>query len=347
MARYLEVDLANTFARASFVAAGGSPEERGAMAIHILLSGLLKINRMFKIDHMAFCLEGRSWRRKVDPKYKANRDAKRAAMTVREQAEQEAMYAISNDFMEFLTTDTNVTVLQHKDCEADDFIARFIQLHPNDEHIILSSDSDFRQLLADNVVICDVPNKRYFTNATTSMINITSFDREFKTEIVDDPEYFLFKKIIRGDSSDNIFSAYPRVRENGTKNKIGIRQAYEDKDTQGFDWQNFTQQVWYSAEFNDAFDPEVDDEDKRYIQIPNKVLDCYNHNKTLIDLREQPNEIKAAMDAVIVESVQKDPVSKIGFKFGKFCQKHDLRRISEQIVPFANMMGSRYGNSKV
>ena len=39
----------------------------------------------------------------------------------------------------------------------------------------------------------------------------------------------LFEKCMRGDTSDNVFSAYPGVRTKGTKNKVGLIEAYEDK----------------------------------------------------------------------------------------------------------------------
>ena len=35
-----------------------------------------------------------------------------------------------------------------------------------------------------------------------------------------DTEWLVFEKSMRGDPSDNIFSAYPGVRTKGTKNKI-------------------------------------------------------------------------------------------------------------------------------
>ena len=44
-----------------------------------------------------------------------------------------------------------IVQLQHKNCEADDFIARWIQKSSNDKHVIPSSDSDFYQLLNNNV----------------------------------------------------------------------------------------------------------------------------------------------------------------------------------------------------
>ena len=42
-------------------------------------------------------------------------------------------------------------MLQNPEAEADDMIARWVQLHPKEKHIIVSSDSDFYQLISDNV----------------------------------------------------------------------------------------------------------------------------------------------------------------------------------------------------
>ena len=36
---------------------------------------------------------------------------------------------------------------------------------------------------------------------------------------------------MRGDTSDNVFSAYPGVRVKGTKNKVGLQDAFEDKES--------------------------------------------------------------------------------------------------------------------
>ena len=33
---------------------------------------------------------------------------------------------------------------------------------------------------------------------------------------------------MRGDSTDNVFSAYPGVRTKGTRNKVGLQEAFED-----------------------------------------------------------------------------------------------------------------------
>ena len=47
-----------------------------------------------------------------------------------------------------------------------------------------------------------------------------------------DPEWLLFEKCMRGDTSDNVFSAYPGVRKKGTKNKVGLLKHIADQRAQ-------------------------------------------------------------------------------------------------------------------
>ena len=140
---YLLVDAANLFFRARHVIRSGDPEERVAMSYHIILASVLKQWRERSGRHVVFCFEGRSWRKDVYRPYKANRSEARAAQTPKEQEEDELFWKSFDDFREYLETKTNVSVLQHSQVEADDLIARWIDLHPEHNHIIVSSDSDF------------------------------------------------------------------------------------------------------------------------------------------------------------------------------------------------------------
>ena len=54
----------------------------------------------------------------------------------------------------------------------------------------------------------------------------------------------LFEKCMRGDTSDNVFSAYPRCPKKGTRNKVGLIEAFEDKNTKGYNWNNMMLQRW-------------------------------------------------------------------------------------------------------
>ena len=72
---------------------------------------------------------------------------KNLEMHLLQQEEEKVFWETFDAFKEFVTTKTNCTVLQHSQLEADDLIAGWIQLHPEDEHVIVSTDGDFAQLI--------------------------------------------------------------------------------------------------------------------------------------------------------------------------------------------------------
>ena len=69
------------------------------------------------------------------------------AMTEKEKEENEVFWEVYDDFLDFINTKTNCTVLRNPRAEADDLIAGWVKEHPNDDHVIISSDSDFAQLI--------------------------------------------------------------------------------------------------------------------------------------------------------------------------------------------------------
>ena len=150
--KYALIDTANTFFRARHVASRGSDAwEKVGMAIHLTMSSVNQIQRMFGIDHVVFCLEGRSWRKDFYTPYKAHRKLDESAMTEHEVEENKMFWETYEAFTTFLREKTNTSVLRVPNAEADDIIARFVALHPDDEHFIISSDTDFVQLIAENV----------------------------------------------------------------------------------------------------------------------------------------------------------------------------------------------------
>ena len=147
---YILVDTANTFFRARHVVRG-SIDDKVGMALHITLAGVKKAWNDFDADHVVFCLEGRSWRKDFYEPYKANRQVARDKMTVTESEEDKIFWEIFDEFKDFVTDKTNCTVMRHHELEADDLIAGWVQAHPNDNHVIISTDGDFAQLIAPNV----------------------------------------------------------------------------------------------------------------------------------------------------------------------------------------------------
>ena len=318
---FILVDTANTFFRARHVIKGDADTKLG-MAMHITLNAIKKAWQDFDGAHVVFCLEGRSWRKDHYAPYKRNRQATRAAMTQKQQEEDKLFWETFDKFKEFISTKTNCTVLQHPQLEADDLIAGFIQSHPDADHVIISTDSDFVQLIAPNV-------KQYNGVAETLTTHTGIFDKKGRLVVdsktkepksVPDPEWLLFEKCIRGDTSDNVFSAYPGVR------KTKMKEAFEDRNSKGFAWNNLMLQRW------------VDHEGKEH-----KVLDDYNRNVQLIDLTAQPVAIKTIIKETIEVQTQ-DPknVDQVGIRLLKFCNLFDLQRVADNIQQYAQPFQARY-----
>jgi len=276
-----------------------------------------------------FCLEGRSWRKDYYPPYKRNRQDARAAHNEREQEEERVFWEAFDTFKTFVTEKTNCTVIQNPQLEADDLIAGWIQRHPNDNHVIISTDTDFLQLIAPNV-------KQYNGVSETTITHEGYFDAKGKSVIdkktqvakpAPNPEWLLFEKCMRGDTSDNVFSAYPGVRTKGTSKKVGLTEAFEDRKAKGFSWNNLMLQRW------------TDHEGKEH-----RVLEDYERNRQLIDLSQQPQDIKNVINSTIDGAItlNKD-VNQVGVKLMKFCGLYDLKKISDQAQIYAEPLNARYG----
>lgn len=326
--RYLLVDTANTFFRARHTAHRQADTwDRLGFAIHTTLGSINKCWRDQRADHVVICLEGRSWRKDFYEPYKKNRAVARAALTEKEAEEDKLFWETFDALKEFLANKTNCTVLQHENLEADDLIAGWIQSHPQDHHTIVSSDTDFHQLLADNV--------NQYNGIADELHTIQGiFDKKGKAVIdkktkeaktIPDPKWILFEKCMRGDSSDNVFSAYPGVRRKGSKNKVGLEEAFADKDTKGFAWNNLMLQRWTDHNGEE-----------------HRVLDDYNRNVTLVDLSAQPDDVKVKIAETIAENAQPLNRPMIGAQFLKFCGKYDLVKMSEQADQFVRFLEASY-----
>ena len=316
--KFLVVDISHLYNRAKFVAHGNDMEEQIGMVFHIILHSIKLAGKKFNTDHVVIACDGRSWRKEFDKDYKANRAAKQAEQTPKEREDNNLFFAAFDEFKTYLKEKTNCTVLHHMKCEADDFVAAFIQSHPDDHHILVSGDTDFYQLLAPNVTIFDGLNKKTITlESVIDEKNKVVLDKKTKLPLKIDPEYSLFLKIIRGDGSDNVFSAFPGVRE--TK----LIKAYADRHTQGYEWCNLMSSRW-----------------KHHSGVEYVVRDRYAHNQILIDLTKQPDNIKQIMAENIAEAYDMKksiPGRDLGFSFMKLCSKYNLEQLGKNPTDIIEM----------
>lgn len=321
--KYILVDTANTFFRARHVVANGDLDTKIGLALHITLNSIKKAWNDFGGDHVVFCLEGRSWRKDYYPKYKANRKITREKFTPAEEEADKEFWEAFDTFTTFVANKTNCTVLQNERLEADDLIAGWVQSHPDDKHIIISSDSDFAQLISPTV-----SQYNGITEVTTTIDGYldkkgdTVIDKKTKEpKAPPDPEWLLFEKCMRGDSSDNVFSAFPKVR----KNKL--IEAFEDRKNKGFVWNNIMLSKWVDHEGNE-----------------HRVKEDYERNRQLIDLTQQPDGVKEHIFETIQKSTQNPKkIAQVGVFLLKLCHRYDLQRVKDNAQLYAEPLNARYG----
>lgn len=325
---YVLIDTANMFFRARHGAFKASDTwTKLGFALHVTMMAANKVATRFKADHVVFALEGRSWRKDFYEPYKKNRAVARAALTEQEQEEDAMFWETYDNLTKYLSTKTNCSVIRHENAEADDIIARWIALHPQDHHTIVSSDTDFVQLIAENV--------DQYNGITDELITLKGIYDAKGREVVDkktklpktipNPQWLLFEKCMRGDSSDNVFSAFPGVRTKGTKNKVGLQEAFEDKDKKGYNWNNLMLQRWTD-----------------HNGVEHRVLDDYERNCHLIDLTAQPQEIKDKVDGAIREQLSHKDIGQVGVRFMQFCGKYELNKCSEFSDQFGRWLNETY-----
>lgn len=320
MNTYLIIDTQNLFYRIRHGTPAPDTEQQLAVALHIIFASIKKVWEQFDGSHTVFCLEGRSWRKNIYPPYKANRKVLANKRTPKEIEDDGAFFELMDHFVAFINDSTNCTVLKHSEAEADDMIARWIQLHPDDRHVIISSDSDFQQLIAENVVIYNGITALLYTATGIFDKNGNIAKNKLGNELpIPNPEWLLFEKCIRGDDGDNVMSAYPGVRIKK------LLEAFNDKENKGFSWNNLMLSKWTD-----------------HNKIEHRVKDDFERNKLLIDLTRQPADLIEKFDQTIIKNIDKPLRKQVGIALMKFCNLHGLIRIENSSHDYSPCLSSAY-----
>jgi 5'-3' exonuclease len=323
-----------------------SDDMQNGMLIHMLINMIKKASEKFNPQHLVICTDGnKSWRKNIYYAYKANRIEKLQQRSPADALREERLKDVfKNDFLPFLKDSTNVSFLSCENAEADDLIARFVKTHTDDLKVILSTDNDYIQLLDENTIIYNSMEERIITKdciftadkhqplkfavkdgkVSISRTDFTLEKGEPLTPMKDWVEYALFMKCIRGDVSDNIISAFPRVRETSTKKQIGIRDAFEDRKDKGYNWQNFMNSTWT----NPLGEKKI-------------VKECYEFNRKLIDLNEIPDDLKQNIDNCINELKNKENKTGVVMNVSKYLKKWGLEKLLTEL----NLISSYFAKS--
>jgi hypothetical protein len=342
MATFCVFDVSNLVYRIASITLS---ESRGDIedAINLSLANSVRSMRVpfdkFKANHAVMCFDHFSWRKKLYETYKANRvdhDASEREIEVKN-----SIIKAINDFKTFLLDNSNSTVLCAPQCEADDMIARWIASHSNDTNIIVSSDSDFKQLVNDKVhlynattgILCSGRNVYESTEKKkpkkTDQL-VVMFGEKWKVVLDEtgspesfDPAWMLFKKIMTGDRSDNITRAAPPRTMTTT-----LKEAYNHWG--GIAWEKLmtTKRTDLAVEGSET----------------PTVAEIYERNCSLIDFSLIPDEVKAIADGEISSQISKPMKKSLGMKFMLFCREKNMISLGNDAERYVPMLSCGYVN---
>lgn len=301
--KYLVFDISNLLYRTFFVQRDEDDVTIAGLATHSALVTLNKYFKHHKPDKVVMAFDRQSWRKEytasdlcVSKKpYKGNR---RKDMTPAQTLKYERFIAHLREFEQMIAEHTTIISLYGEKLEADDVIAGFCQRFKDsddDQIVLVSSDSDMLQLLR-------YPNLTIINPADDKVQRLVDY--------ADDPLYYLFTKCIRGDSTDNVQSAYPRVHT------TRLKKAFEDP----FERVQLMKSTWTNQN-STTF----------------RVEDLYNENQLLIDLEKQPTDIRALIERSVTEALEKDRQFSLFFLL-KFIGKYKLTKIKESIDNYVPLL---------
>lgn len=288
----------------------GEPDEVViGLCIHSALATMNKYYNMFNPDDIIVTIDSHSWRKEytkdlskcvTNKKYKANR---RADQTPKEQRLYQLLDEHIDELCNILRDRTAMLVLRRNLLEGDDLMAAYVQMHRDDENIVISGDKDMIQLL------------RY---EGVRLINPANDEDRTLAEWDNDADLFMFEKCIRGDSGDNVQNAYPRLR------KTKIIKAFTDE----FERENIMNHKFTQLE---QVGPD------EYADVEYSTAELFKENRILMDLTAQPKVIKKEMVKEVLDA--KENRCKYNHrKFLKFCQVNDLHTIIDRIENYVPML---------
>jgi len=167
-------------------------------------------------ENMIFCREVKRstlWRRDIYPQYKANRDESQADSEL----DLGPIFKTVSEEFAIMQKERKFKGFRHERCEGDDvvyMIREHIKSNNKDAtFIIVSNDSDFRQLVRDDTKQVSPLKKKAKKEKPLDALT---------------PQQFLIAKILMGDKSDNIPQAVKRCGEK-TAIKIITKGLLDDK----------------------------------------------------------------------------------------------------------------------
>lgn len=295
--KYLVFDISNMLYRSFYSQRNESDDVLAGLATHLALTTLNKYFKLYKPSKVVMAFDRHSWRKDytasdlcVSKKpYKGNR---RQDMTQSQKIKYAKFMEHMREFEQLIFDNTTIIALKEDNLEADDLIAGFAQIYSDtdNEIIIISTDSDLLQLTR-------------YTNV--KVISPDTDKEQSLAEYDNDPVYYVFQKCVRGDPTDNVQSAYPKVRQ------VKIAEAYKDP----YACVALMEHKWKEASADG----------REFV-----VKDLFNENKILIDLECQPDDIRLSIFNAVEQEMSREKSFSMFFML-KFLGKYQLIKIKDSL----------------
>lgn len=302
--KYLVFDATNLLYRTFHAHKTEDDITVAGLASHSALTTLNKYYRQFKPHKTIMCFDRSSWRKDYTASeqclsQRPYKGTRRKDMTPSQKKKFELFCQHLNDFEDMLREHTAIITLSGEKLEADDLLAGVVQTVG-----VMDEDAEFIIVSGDKdmIQLLGYPNVRLVDPATGKDRTLDEWDG--------DAELFMFEKCIRGDRGDNIIGARPRCKS------VRLRRAYKDP----YEYANLMMETW-----NDA-------DGREFV-----VKKLFNENKLLMDLREQPEEIQKRIVKTVLEGLE-NPGTYSYFHFLRFLGKFELKKISEQVESFTQLL---------
>lgn len=245
---------------------------------HLVLSSIFSLCNRFDPDEVIIASDSKSnWRKQFYPLYKANREEKRKEQ---DDVDWPAFFGAMEELLTDMKAYFPFYVIQVKYMEADDIIGAIVKQNQSEEKIVVTSDSDYIQLLRyKNVKIFDAMKGAFMKS--------------------DSPEKDLKAKIIAGDSGDNVPNILKKSMDEKVKTRMGEKTAIAlCEDDEKFKNLFKDETVLLNGEGNQIIDELTEGE--TVSKVPAKLCDRakagYKRNTVLIDLAYTPKKLIDAMN---------------------------------------------------
>lgn len=290
-------------------------------ACHLMLTALLSITKKFPSKEIVMAWDEHSWRKKYYHDYKGNRKKLRDERTPDEVILYDAFYELMVDYHKMFGM-TNVISLKVTACEADDICGSLASKLGRKKIMVVSGDSDYKQLL-------QLPSVDLYDPRTKKKVNLRP----------EEARWSLFEKVVRGDKSDNVPSAWPRVREPVMRemfeNPLELAAAFESSAKRLKDNNEKVLKTIKKLADNKADLPQ-DEVLKKIARARMKVQrvgfkEAYQRNEVLISFDKIPGTIhKAIWKAYENQKYMESKVYSIG-EWTNFVREYKLQEILKRL----------------